>query len=187
MTSANDISDYSVIASDVYNENQDDETGKSQAHDKIKSKEYKTNTLTLERKIYQKFDNDIDVSVYFRESKSQSGETLPEIVVSFGGTNGATDFLSDLRRGFNPYNPEMEKIRSSVRNEILEIEKKHEIKDIKVTSVGHSLGGCYAELFAASFYGDEKEDSGKRVNVMTFNGFGAALGLRDYNNFAKKR
>lgn len=48
---------------------------------------------------------------------------MPEIVVSFGGTNGATDFLSDLRRGFNPYNPEMEKIRSSVRNEILEIEK----------------------------------------------------------------
>lgn len=41
MTSANDISDYSVIASDVYNENQDDETGKARHMIRLRAKSTK--------------------------------------------------------------------------------------------------------------------------------------------------
>src|SRR5690606_30838180 len=128
---------------------------------------------SIRRIFINEYAGDVDVSMYKKISLDSDGALIEELVVSFGGTNSPADGASDAVFGLPYFNSVCDKIKKDVLGAInIEFTTAP-----KITAVGHSLGGCYAELFASSFYSNEDYQMGKKVNLYTFNGLGATKGI----------
>lgn len=170
MENISNIIDYAKMAEDAYREN--DEPSKYQTEKNYVSSE----NTSIERIFIHEYAGDVDVSIYKKKFLDSDGVSFDEIVVSFGGTNSPTDGASDAIFGLPYFNGVCEEIKKDVMNAI----SKNFTNPPKITAVGHSLGGCYAELFASSFYSNEDYQMGKKVNLYTFNGLGATKGISVY-------
>jgi Ca2+-binding RTX toxin-like protein len=180
MRNINNVIDYARMAQDAYNEFNWPNAAES-AYDSTGKTNVKSENTTIKRIFINKYSGNINVSAYKKDVFDNNNVCLSsELVVSFGGTNGGKDFLSDTSLGFPFFNDIGNKIKYDIEDIIPFCFNKKSAEEIKITSVGHSLGGCYAELFAASFYGSEKYQSDKKVDVFTFNGLGCISGMNQY-------
>lgn len=180
MRNINNVIDYARMAQDAYNEFNWPNAAES-AYDSTGKTNVKSENTTIKRIFINKYSGNINVSAYKKDVFDKNNVCLSsELIVSFGGTNGGKDFLSDTSLGFPFFNDIGNKIKYDIEDIIPFCFNKKSAEEIKITSVGHSLGGCYAELFAASFYGSEKYQSDKKVDVFTFNGLGCISGMNQY-------
>lgn len=113
----------------------------------------------------------IEITVSRILMDSPDGEKKTEFVVSFAGTNDQSDVVSDLTGGILFYDKERANVENFVRSVIIKQIEKESLKNYEITSVGHSLGGAYAELFASSFFLGVNSLEPKN-NLYTFNGLG---------------
>ncbi|PTH78876.1 calcium-binding protein [Aeromonas veronii] len=173
-----DVVDYARIAEKAYDESpvSNNSNGNSFFDNFIEPASKKTKSI--EKIFIKEYSGDVDVSLFKKTFFDDGGVERKELVVSFGGTNSIKDADSDRTFGFNYFNDIVSELRMDVSNVIKALSLVDGgADDLIVTSVGHSLGGCYAELFACSFYSDEKSNEGKKVDLFTFNGLGAVSGI----------
>lgn len=170
MGNISNIIDYAKMAEDAYRE--DNEPSKYETVTNYVSSE----GTSIRRIFINEYAGDVDVSMYKKISLDSDGALIEELVVSFGGTNSKADGASDAVFGLPYFNSVCDKIKKDVLDAI----NREFTNAPKITAVGHSLGGCYAELFASSFYSNEDYQMGKKVNLYTFNGLGATKGISVY-------
>lgn len=178
MRDIKNVIDYAKMANDAYNE----KDNSSKYKDGDKEKYISSENTRISRIFVNQYAGDVDVSMYKKTFVDLDGLSKDELIVSFGGSNSADDGGSDALLGLPYFNSVFNEIQSDVLDKI----KKEFSVCSQITAVGHSLGGCYAELFASSFYSDLESENGKKVDLFTFNGLGASKGVSVYQAEIKK-
>jgi len=151
--------DLAKIATSVYDDTVSELPAGIELLDYSSSKETSTSVknagLALQNKI-NATDNGLQM-------KLLENASTDEIIISFRGTDQATDWNTNFRKGKQQY----EAIQKELSDYVKAVNEAY--SDKKITFTGHSLGGGLSEIAG---YFAQKENPDADISVVSFNGFG---------------